>query len=81
MEIYAGMNKSERNRIIEERCRDYGISPSYDFEGNAGYVPDIEDKSLYIDNCMNPVLKEELENALTEMMGNPQGDDSWLFSS
>lgn len=75
--IYAGMDKNERNQIIEERCRDYGIPVSYDSDGNAGYVPDMEDKVLYFENCENPVLREEIGNALTQMMGSPTGDDSW----
>lgn len=77
MTIYQGMNKSERNRIIEQRCRDYGIAPSYDADGNVGYVPDIEDKLQFYENCENPELREALGNALTEAMGDPNGDDSW----
>lgn len=75
--IYAGMDKEERNAIIEERCREYGISPSYDYDGNALYVPSMEDKIQFFENCENPDLKEVIGNALTEAMGSPYGDDSW----
>mgnify|MGYP003309783500 CR=1 FL=1 len=66
--IYSGMDKEERNRIIEERCAEMGIRPRYDAEGRAGYVPSLEDKMLYLDNCENPELREELGNALTEII-------------
>jgi len=75
--IYQGMNKEERNRIIEERCRELGIAPQYDSEGRAGYVPSLEDKMLYLDNCEDPELRESLGVGLTDMMGDPEGDDSW----
>lgn len=75
--IFRGMDKEERNRIIEQRCADYGIPVSYDEDGNAGYVPAMEDKILYLDNCDNPETAEIRGNALTEAMGDPQGDDSW----
>lgn len=77
MTIFSGMDKKERNRIIEERCRDYGIAPTYDMDGNAHYVPDMEDKIQFLDNCENPELRESVGNALTEAMGDPYGDDSW----
>lgn len=75
--IYSGMDEEERNEIIENRCRDYGITASYDSDGRALYVPDMEDKELYYENCENPELKMAIGNALTEMMGEPEGDDSW----
>lgn len=75
--IYRGMDKAERNRIIEERCAEMGIAPRYDSQGRAGYVPSLEDKMLYLDNCENPELRGVIGNALTEMMGDPEGDDSW----
>lgn len=75
--IYEGMNKEERNRIIEERCRDYGIQPRYDSNGRACYVPSMEDKVQFYENCENPELREAIGNALTEAMGDPEGDDSW----
>jgi len=77
MRIYSGMENERRNIIIENRCRDLGITPTYDSLGRAGYVPSLEDKILYIDNCENPGLREELSNALTEAMGDPTADDSW----
>lgn len=75
--IYTGMNKEERNRIIEERCQEMGISPKYDSDGNAGYVPSLEDKIQFLDYCEDPTTREIRETALTEMMGDPYGDDSW----
>lgn len=77
MTVYSGMDKAERNRIIEQRCRDYGIAPVYSQDGRAGYVPDIEDKVLFYENCENPELREAIGNALTAAMGDPFGDDSW----
>lgn len=77
MTIYSGMPKEERNRIIESRCDELGITAEYDAEGRALYVPDLEDKILYYDNCENPEVKEIVGNALTEMMGSPYGDDRW----
>ena len=71
------MDKETRNKIIESRCADFGISPRYDSQGRALYVPDFEDKILYYENCENPELKMAIGNALTEMMGDPEGDDSW----
>lgn len=71
------MDKETRNKIIESRCADFGINPRYDFQGRALYVPDFEDKILYYENCENPELKMAIGNALTEMMGDPEGDDSW----
>lgn len=77
MTIYRGMDKEERNRIIEDRCEEMGIAPRYDSQGRAGYVPSLEDKMLYLDNCENPELRGVIGNALTEMMRDPEGDDSW----
>lgn len=77
MTIFSGMDKKERNRIIEERCREYGIAPTYDANGNAGYVPSMEDKIQYLENCEDPELRSTLGNALTESMGDPFADDSW----
>ena len=50
---------------------------SYDADGNAGYVPSLEDKIQFLDYCEDPVTREIRGNALTEMMGDPFGDDSW----
>ena len=75
--IYSGMPKEERNRIIESRCGVLGITAEYDADGRALYVPDMEDKILYYDNCENPEVKEMVGNALAEMMGSPDGDDGW----
>lgn len=75
--IYSGMPNGERNRIIESRYGVLGIAAEYDADGRALYVPDMEDKILYYDNCENPEVKEMVGNALTEMMGSPDGDDSW----
>lgn len=75
--IYRGMNKEERNKIIESRCAELGISPQYDSQGRAGYVPSLEDKILYLDNCENPELKYIIGNALSEMMEDSDSDDSW----
>ena len=75
--IYSGIDKDERNQIIEERCQELGISPNYDADGNAGYVPSLEDKIQFLDYCDDPVTKEIRGNALMEMMGDPFGDDSW----
>lgn len=77
MTIYRGMDKEERNRIIEGRCEEMGIAPRYDSHGRAGYVPSLEDKMLYLDNCENLELRGVIGNTLTEMMGDPEGDDSW----
>jgi len=75
--IYSGMDVAERNLIIEQRCAGLGISPTYDASGRACYVPDLEDKILYYENCENPELKLAIGTALTEAMGSPFGDDSW----
>lgn len=75
--IYSGMDKDERNQIIEERCQELGISPNYDADENAGYIPSLEDKIQFPDYCDDPVTKEIRGNALMEMMGDPFGDDSW----
>lgn len=73
--IYAGMDKEERNRIIEMRCQELGITPQYDALGRAGYVPSLEDKIQFYENCENVELKEAKGNALAEAMGDPDGDD------
>lgn len=71
------MDKNTRNRLMEQRCRELGIFPTYDRDGRAGYVPSLEDKMLYLDECDDPVTREARACALTEMMGDPDGDDSW----
>lgn len=75
--IYRGMDKDTRNQIIESRCADLGIAVQYDSIGRACYVPSLEDKILYYDNCENQELKLAIGNALAEAMGDPDGDDSW----
>lgn len=77
MTIYEGMPNDERNEILRERYRVLGIAPEVDFNGRLLYVPDLEDKMLYYDNCQNPELKMAIGNALTSMMGDPDGNDSW----
>lgn len=49
----------------------------YNREGRAGYVPSLEDKMLYLDECDDLVTRESRACALTEVMGDPDGDDSW----
>lgn len=69
--------KDRMNDIMEERYRDYGIEPEYDEEGKIGYIPDIEDEIAFYENCDDPELKQIRGVALMEMMGDPDGDDSW----
>lgn len=77
MTIYQGMNKEERNRILSNRYSLLGIPENTAPDGRLLYIPDLEDKMLYYENCENPELKMAIGNALTEMMGCPDGDDSW----
>ena len=75
MTIYEGMNREERNKILTERYRDYGIPAKSDGNGNLLYIPDLGDKYMYIDqNEGDPSI---YINALNSMLGDPNGDDSW----
>lgn len=78
MTIYPNMNKEERNHILRNRYSLLGIPETAAPDGRLLYVPDLEDKMLYYENCENPELKMSIGNALTEMMGSPDGDDSWV---
>ena len=78
MTIYPNMNKEDRNRILQSRYSLLGIPESAAPDGRLLYVSDLEDKMLYYENCENPELKMSIGNALTEMMGSPDGDDSWV---
>lgn len=78
MFISKELNKDDRNKILRERYSLLGNQEETDSDGNLLYIPDLEDKMLYYENCKNPELKEVIGNALTEMMGNPNGDDSWI---
>ena len=71
------MNKEDRNRILRNRYSLLGIPESATPDGRLLYVPDLKDKMLYYENSENPELKMAIGNALTEMMGSPDGDDSW----
>lgn len=71
------MPQEERNQILLDRYATLGISMQPDEYGRLPYVPSLEDKELYYENCENPELKMAIGNALTEMMGDPNGDDSW----
>ena len=77
MTIYPNMNKEDRNRILQSRYSLLGIPESAAPDGRLLYVSDLEDKMLYYENCENPELKMSIGNALVEMMGDPDGDDSW----
>lgn len=72
------MNKEDRNRILRNRYSLLGIPESATPDGRLLYVPDLKDKMLYYENSENPELKMAIGNALTEMMGSPDGDDSWV---
>lgn len=73
MTIYEGMDMDTRNQIIEERCKDLGISATYSHDGIACYVPSLED----IDECNDVMVQQARICTLMEMQGNPNGDDSW----
>lgn len=77
MTIYPNMNKEERNRILQSRYSLLGIPEQSSPDGRLLYIPDLEDKMLYYENCENPELRMAIGNALAEMMGDPDGDDSW----
>ena len=70
MTIYPNMNKEERNRILQSRYSLLGIPEQSSPDGRLLYIPDLEDKMLYYENCENPELKMSIGNALAEMMGD-----------
>ena len=70
------MNKEDRNRILRNRYSLLGIPEQSSPDARLLYIPDLEDKMLYYENCKNPELKMSIGNALVEMMGDPDGDDS-----
>ena len=78
MTIYPNMNKEDRNRILQSRYSLLGIPESATPDGRLLYVSDLEDKMLYYENCENSELKMSIGNALAEMMGDPDEDDSWV---
>lgn len=77
MTIYEGMDMDTRNQIIEERCKDLGISATYSHDGIACYVPPLEDKIMYINECSDVMVRQAKIGTLMEMQGYPNGDDSW----
>ena len=78
MTIYPNMNKEDRNRILRNRYSLPGIPETAAPDGRFLYVLDLEDKMFYYENCENPELNMAIGNALTEMVGSPDGDDSWM---
>ncbi len=78
MTIYPNMNKEDRNRILQSRYSLLGIPESAAPDGRLLYVSDLEDKMLYYENCENSELKMSIGNALAKMLGDPDGDDSWV---
>lgn len=54
MTILPNMNKEDRNRILQSRYSLLGIPEQYSPDGRLLYIPDLEDKMLYYENCENP---------------------------
>ncbi len=77
MTIYPNMNKEDCTHILRNHYSLLGIPEQSSPDGRLFYIPDFEDKMLYYENCENPELKMAIGNALAEMMGDPDGDDSW----
>ena len=57
MTIYPNMNKEDRNHILRNRYSLLGIPEQSSPDGRLLYIPDLEDKMLYYENCENPELK------------------------
>ena len=58
MTIYPNMNKEERNRILQSRYSLLGIPEQYSPDGRLLYIPDLEDKMLYYENCEMGMIVE-----------------------
>lgn len=70
--------KINRNKLMEDRARYYGRDVYYDDEGRAGYIPDVEDVTLFYDYCDDPVTKEIRGTALMDAMDDPfANDEDW----
>lgn len=54
MTILPNMNKEDRNRILQSRYSLLGIPEQSSPDGRLLYIPDLEDKMLYYENCENP---------------------------
>ena len=78
MTIYPNMHKEDRNYILRNRYSLLGIPEQSSPDGRLLYIPDLEDKMLYYENCENHELKMAIGNALAEMMEDPNRDDSWM---
>lgn len=57
MKIYAGMDNHLRNKILMERYSLLGIPLKEDNSGNIIYIPDIDDRTHYYENCENQKIK------------------------
>lgn len=73
MKIYAGMDNHLRNKILMERYSLLGIPLKEDNAGNIIYIPDIDDRTHYYENCEN----QKIKSLRLVSMNNPYGDDSW----
>ena len=65
-EILPVVITARTSEIVQKRCQELGISPNYDADGNAGYVPSLEDKIQFLDYCEDPLTREIRGNALTD---------------